>query len=67
MKELFLNPAFQAAVGPVLLLILSELLPFLPNRYNGIAHALVDLLKAVVTKRAPAPKVVEIDKDAEEK
>jgi hypothetical protein len=38
----------QAIIGisvPVVLLIISELLPFVPNRYNGILQTIAIIIK----------------------
>jgi hypothetical protein len=34
-------------IFPSILLLISEVLPFLPTKYNGIAHVVYDILKDV--------------------
>jgi hypothetical protein len=40
----------QSIIGitiPVVLLLISELMPFIPNRYNGLIHTIYIVLKEV--------------------
>ena len=40
-------PDIFIAIIPSLLLLISEVLPFVPVKYNGISHALYEILKAI--------------------
>ena len=37
--------------------LISEVLPFLPNKYNGLAQSLVELLGKVKLRKAPDQRI----------
>lgn len=50
-----LQPGHLAMVLGLVSLVLSEILPFLPTKANGIVHAIVGMLQAVKGQLPPAP------------
>lgn len=47
-----LNDEQRLALVSTTLLVVSELIVFLPTRYNGLAHTVLGILKSTVGKKA---------------
>ncbi len=53
LTQILSNPAVTTTGGSLLLLLLSECMPFLPTKANGVAHLVVLVLQALL-KKTPA-------------
>jgi hypothetical protein len=45
-----MSSSLLIAIVPSLLLFVSEILPFVPVKYNGIAHAVFEVAKDIAIK-----------------
>lgn len=51
LTQILSNPAVTTTGGSLLLLLLSEAMPFLPTKANGVAHLAVLILRALLQKK----------------